>query len=83
MCFADYIHIIIARTFGTMTELYTRLKRKAAKFKLVENALETKYVYAGTLFRCEHQWIRLGSTVTIDSDTFEMVEVFVYLLTDG
>ncbi|XP_062717045.1 uncharacterized protein LOC134292171 [Aedes albopictus] len=75
VCFADDMDII-ARTFGTVAELYTRLKREAAKVGLVVNASKTKYMLVGGT---EHDRIRLGSNVTIDGDTFEVVEEFVYL----
>ncbi|XP_062706099.1 uncharacterized protein LOC134287678 [Aedes albopictus] len=75
VCFADDMDII-ARTFGTVAELYTRLKREAVKVGLVMNASKTKYMLVdGT----EHDRIRLGSNVTIDGDTFEVVEEIVYL----
>ncbi|XP_058449405.1 uncharacterized protein LOC131429348 [Malaya genurostris] len=75
VCFADDMDII-ARNFGTVAELYTRLKREAAKVGLVVNASKTKYMLVGGT---EHDRIRLGSSVTIDGDTFEVVEEFVYL----
>ncbi|XP_062710769.1 uncharacterized protein LOC134288870 [Aedes albopictus] len=67
---------IIVRTFGAVAELYTRLKREAAKVGLVVNASKTKYMLVGGT---EHDRIRLGSNVTINGDTFEVVEEFVYL----
>uniref|UniRef100_A0A023EI93 Putative line l1 all n=1 Tax=Aedes albopictus TaxID=7160 RepID=A0A023EI93_AEDAL len=76
VCFADDMDINIARSFRTVAELYTRLKREAAKVGLVVNASKTKYMLVGGT---EHDRIRLGSNVTIDGDTFEVVEEFVYL----
>lgn len=55
VCFANYMDII-ARTFGTVAELYTCLKREAAKVGLVVNALKTKYMLVG---RAVHDRIRL------------------------
>ncbi|XP_062712812.1 uncharacterized protein LOC134289966 [Aedes albopictus] len=75
VCFADDMDII-ARTFGTVAELYTRLKREAAKVGLVVNAAKTKYMLVGGT---ERDRTSLGSNVTIDGDTFEVVEEFVYL----
>ncbi|XP_062704756.1 uncharacterized protein LOC134287060 [Aedes albopictus] len=54
----------------------TRLKREAAKVGLVVNASKTKYMLVGGT---ENDRIRLGSNVTIDGDSFEVVEEFVYL----
>ncbi|XP_058448806.1 uncharacterized protein LOC131428778 [Malaya genurostris] len=51
-------------------------KREAAKVGLVVNASKTKYILVGGT---EHDRIRLGSNVTIDGDTFEVVEEFVHL----
>ncbi|XP_062714811.1 uncharacterized protein LOC134291290 [Aedes albopictus] len=75
VCFGDDMDII-ARTFGTVAELYNRLKREAAKVGLVVNASKTKYMLVGGT---ENDRIHLGSNVTIDGDTFEVVEEFVYL----
>ncbi|KXJ69097.1 hypothetical protein RP20_CCG000129 [Aedes albopictus] len=70
VCFADDMDII-ARTFERVAELYTRLKREAAEVGLVVNASKTKYMLVcGT----ENDRIRLGSNVTIDGDTFEVVK---------
>ncbi|XP_058449363.1 uncharacterized protein LOC131429316 [Malaya genurostris] len=46
VCFADDMDII-ARNFGMVEELYTRLKREAAKVGLVVNASKTKYMLVG------------------------------------
>ena len=67
---------IVGRTFGTVTDLYTRLKREAAKVGLEVNAAKTKYMLAGG---AERDRACLGSSVTIDGDTFEVVDEFVYL----
>ncbi|KXJ77516.1 hypothetical protein RP20_CCG007352 [Aedes albopictus] len=67
---------IIARTFRMVAELYTRLKRGAAKVGLVMNATKTKHMLVGGT---ERDMVSLGSIVTIDGDTFEEVEEFVYL----
>ncbi|XP_058449190.1 uncharacterized protein LOC131429160 [Malaya genurostris] len=66
VCFVDDMDIS-AKNFGTVAELYTRLKREAAKVGLVVNASKTKYMLVGGT---EHDRIRLGSNVTIDGDTF-------------
>ncbi|XP_062705217.1 uncharacterized protein LOC134287425 [Aedes albopictus] len=75
VCFADDMNII-ARTFGTVAELYTCLKREAAKVGLVVNAAKTKYMLVGGT---ERDSTSLGNNVTIDGDTFEVVEEFVNL----
>ncbi|XP_062703839.1 uncharacterized protein LOC134286265 [Aedes albopictus] len=75
VCFADDMDIT-ARTFGTVAELYTHLKREAAKVGLVVNASKTKYMLVGGT---EHDRIRLGSNVPIDGNAFDVVEEFVYL----
>lgn len=69
---------IIARTFGTVAEQYTRLKRDAAKVGLVVNAAKTKCMLVGGTERDRKS---LGNNVTIDGDTFEVVEEFGSLLT--
>ncbi|KRF97428.1 uncharacterized protein Dwil_GK26988, partial [Drosophila willistoni] len=75
VCFADDMDIV-GRTFEKVADLYTRLKREAAKVGLVVNAAKTKYMLAGG---AERDRARLGSSVTIDGDTFEVVDEFVYL----
>ena len=75
ICFADDMDIV-GRTFAKVAELYTRLKREATKVGLVVNASKTKYMLVGGT---ERDRARLGSSVTIDGDTFEVVEEFVYL----
>ncbi|XP_062707776.1 uncharacterized protein LOC134288081 [Aedes albopictus] len=75
VCFADDMDII-ARTFGTVAEQYTRLKCEAAKVGLVVNAAKTKYMLVGGT---ERDRTSLGSNVTIDGDTFKVVEEFFYL----
>lgn len=54
VCFADAMNII-SRTFENVENLYTRLKRQAAKVELL--ALETKYMLVR---RTKHYRVRLG-----------------------
>ena len=75
ICFADDVDIV-GRTFETVAENYTRLKREAEKIGLKINTSKTKYMLAGGT---EHDRARLGSSVTIDGDEFEVVDEFVYL----
>src|SRR5450830_141447 len=75
ICFADDVDTV-GRTFEAVAENYTRLKREAEKIGLKINTSKTKYMLAcGT----EHDRARLGSSVTIDGDEFEVVDEFVYL----
>lgn len=46
MCFVDNMDFI-ARTFGTVIELYKRLKREAANIGLGMNASKTKFMLIG------------------------------------
>lgn len=75
VCFADDMDIV-GRKFETVADQYTRLKREATKVGLVVSASKTKYMLVGGT---ERDRARLGSSVTIDGDTFEVVDEFVYL----
>ena len=75
ICFADDVDIV-GRKFETVADQYTRLKREADRIGLKINTSKTKYMLAGG---SEHDRARLGNTVTIDGDEFEVVDEFVYL----
>jgi endonuclease/exonuclease/phosphatase family metal-dependent hydrolase len=75
ICFADDVDIV-GRRFEAVAENYTRLKREAERIGLRINTAKTKYMLAGGT---EADRARLGSTVTIDGDEFEVVDEFVYL----
>ncbi|XP_058064584.1 uncharacterized protein LOC131214222 [Anopheles bellator] len=75
VCFADDMDIV-GRTTAAVSEQFARLKREAAKVGLLINASKTKYMLAsGT----EADRQRLGSSIVIDGDEFEVVDEFVYL----
>ena len=75
VCFADDVDII-GRNKETVADLYTRLKREAARVGLRINVSKTKYMLAGGTERDRQ---RLCSSITIDGDEFEVVDEFIYL----
>lgn len=75
ICFADDVDVV-GRTFEVVADRYTRLKREADRIGLKINTSKTKYMLAGATERDRN---RLGSSVVIDGDEFEVVEEFVYL----
>ena len=75
VCFADDVDII-GRNRETVADLYTRLKREASRVGLKINVSKTKYILAG---ETERDRQRLGSSITIDGDEFEVVDDFIYL----
>ena len=75
VCYADDVDII-GRNKETVADMYTRLKREAARIGLKINVSKTKYMLAGGTDRDRE---RLGSSITIDGDEFEVVDEFVYL----
>ena len=75
ICFADDMDIV-GRTFEAVKNAYTDLKREAEKVGLRVNVAKTKYLLAGGT---ESLRARIGQSVTIDGDEFEVVEEFVYL----
>ena len=75
ICYADDMDIV-GRTFEDVARRYTELKREADKVGLKVNVAKTKYLLAGGT---ESLRTRIGPSVTIDGDEFEVVEEFVYL----
>ena len=75
ICFADDVDIV-GRTFQVVAEQYTKLKREAEKVGLKVNTSKTKYLLAGGT---ERDRARIGRSVIIDGDEFEVVDEFVYL----
>lgn len=75
ICFVDDVDVV-GRTFEVVADRYTRLKREADRIGLKINTSKTKYMLAGATERDRN---RLGSSVVIDGDEFEVVEEFVYL----
>ena len=70
ICFADDMDIV-GKTFQAVAEKYTSLKREAERVGLKVNASKTKYLLAGGT---ESLRARIGPSVTIDGDEFEVVE---------
>ena len=75
VCYADDVDII-GRNKETVADMYTRLKREAARIGLKINVSKTKYMLAGGTDRDRE---RLGSSIMIDGDEFEVVDEFIYL----
>lgn len=75
ICFADDMDIF-GRTFQVVAEQYTKLKQEAVQVGLRVNVAKTKYLLAGGN---EELATRMGTSVTVDGDEFEVVKEFVYL----